>query len=355
MQPGRVLLVFALAVFVGGAVLAPWLYWLAQWGAAHYPALQSLAHHPFHRYVNRSLLFLALFGLWPLMRGLGLPSWKQLRAAPRSRQTTGTDAGAGASRGFASSFLLPGWAMLQALGWTKPRGQGGRLAGGFLVGLISLAVVALVALLSGAWKIRFAMFSFQDLKAPAALGRALLGAALSGLVVAVLEETLFRGAIMGALRRRHSATTAVVLSSAIYAWLHFFQTPAPPTTVHWFSGLALLPQMMRGFIDWQTLVPGFFNLTLVGIILGWAYERTGNLYFSIGVHGGWVFWLKSWGEVARVQPGANRWLWGSHKLIDGWLALVVLGLVLVILLRTVLSKERCEDVARLEGRAARLG
>ena len=134
---------------------------------------------------------------------------------------------------------------------------------------------------------------------------------------------------MGALRRAHSATFALVLSSAIYALLHFFQRPAAPDQVHWFSGLALLPQMMRGFVTWRMLVPDFFNLALVGIILGLAYQRTGNLYFSVGLHGGWVFWLKIWGEITTVQTGANPWLWGSAKLIDGWLTLLVLAAVLM--------------------------
>ena len=282
MKPGRVILVFTLAVFFGGALLAPWLYWLAQWGADHWAGLRSLAANPFHRFVNRSLLVLALAGIWPLMRALGAGSWRQV-------------------------------------GWVGLGGQASRLAAGFGLGFVSLAVVGVLALLGGGW----------NLRSSASLGKAVPAALASALVVAVLEETFFRGAIMGALRRAHSATFALVLSSAIYALLHFFQRPAAPDQVHWFSGLALLPQMMRGFVTWRMLVPDFFNLALVGIILGLAYQRTGNLYFSVGLHGGWVFWLKIWGEITTVQTGANPWLWGSAKLIDGWLTLLVLAAVLM--------------------------
>lgn len=294
MRPGRVLLIFALTVFVSGALLAPWLYWLAQWGAAHGVVSRAVAQNPFHRFVNRSLLVLALAGIWPLMRALGMRSWKDL-------------------------------------GWVSPVGQGKRMALGFGIGFFSLAALGLVALGCGAWELR------HDLEPARVLGK-LLGAALSGVVVAVLEETFFRGAVMGALRRFHAATFALVLSSAIYALLHFFQRPVSPEKVEWFSGLLILPQMMRGFVDVQSLVPGFFNLTIVGIILGLAYQRTGDLYFSMALHGGWVFWLKFWGALAGLRPGANVWFWGTGKLIDGWLSMGVLLVVLTVVMRLRLSE-----------------
>ena len=304
MRPGRVILVFALAVFLGGALLAPWLYELAQWGAAHHFAA-ALARNPFHRFVNRSLLVLALLGIWPLMRALGMCSWKNL-------------------------------------GWVKPCGQGARLASGFAVGFASLALLAAVALVGGGWAF------LTDLSA-SHLAAKLLGATLSAAVVAVLEETFFRGAVMGALRRAHAVPVAILLSSAIYALLHFFQRPEAPAEVHWFTGLALLPQMMRGFVDGPALVPGFFNLMLAGVLLAMAYQRTGNLYFSMGLHGGWVFWLKFCSAVAVARPGANVWLWGTPgRLIDGWLALAVLGAVVLGAVVLVMRRLRWAEVTRDE-------
>ena len=80
--------------------------------------------------------------------------------------------------------------------------------------------------------------------------------------------------------------------------------------------------MLGGFADFHALVPGFFNLTLAGILLGLAYQRTGNLYFSIGLHAGWIFWLKTYGAFTTGAPHAATWFWGTGKMIDGWLALV---------------------------------
>ena len=152
-------------------------------------------------------------------------------------------------------------------------------------------------------------------------------------VVAVLEETIFRGALFGALRKAYRWTTALVISSAVYALLHFFERPSALTEVGWASGFELLPRMARGFVDVHSVMPGFFNLTLAGVILGLAYQRFGNLYFSIGLHAGWIFWLKSYSFLTRPTATANTWLWGTRKLVDGWLALVVLLLVLLLVSR----------------------
>ena len=88
--------------------------------------------------------------------------------------------------------------------------------------------------------------------------------------------------------------------------------------------------MLGGFADFHALVPGFFNLTLAGVLLGLAYQRTGNLYFSIGLHAGWIFWLKIYGAVHHRAPRTAIWFWGGGKMIDGWLAFFALAATLVV-------------------------
>jgi uncharacterized protein len=73
------------------------------------------------------------------------------------------------------------------------------------------------------------------------------------------------------------------------------------------------------------------NLTLAGIILGLAYQRSGSLHFSIGLHAGWIFWLKIYGFIT-VETSANRvWFYGTEKLINGWLAFLVLAILFAVL------------------------
>lgn len=286
MKPVLALAVYAAVVFLGGALLAPWLYWLAQAGAE---VLPGIAGQPFHRFVNRAWLGLALIGLWPLLRSLGARSWADL-------------------------------------GLVRPAGQWRRLAGGFALGFFSLAVVAALALGAGARRFDAALSAGK-------LASQLGGALLTAAVVGTLEEVLFRGGIFGGLRRAWSWRGALALSSGIYALVHFFAPARHAGTVTWISGLALLPQMLRGFVELHAVVPGFFNLALAGALLGLAYQRTGNLFFSIGLHAGWIFWLRSYRVLTDPAPGADAWLWGSNQMIDGWLALAVLGVTLGVFLR----------------------
>lgn len=294
MRPVYALLVYLGLVFWGGALLAPWAYSLVHSAASSLPALQSLASEPFHRYVSRTWMLLGVIGLPPFLRASGIRSWNDL-------------------------------GLSCAVGWRRLMWHG------FLLGFGSLALIAAVGLAAGTRTLVHA-------RTPGQIASHLVIAGLSAIIVAVLEEIVFRGALFGALRKACRWETALVLSSSFYALVHFFQRPAPPDTVDWASGLALLPRMMRGFGDIHQLLPGFLNLTLVGMLLGFAYHRTGNLFYSIGLHAGWIFWLKSYTFLTDEGKGANVWLWGSGKLIDGWFSLLVLSGVLIWCHRTLCVK-----------------
>ena len=294
MRPLRALLIYLIAVFIGGALLAPPLYWLAQ-SFAH--TIPKIAAEPFHRYVNRSLLGIALIGLWPLVKSLGLTSPADV-------------------------------------GLVRPTGQWKKLGGGFLLGFLSLAVIAVLAFAFQARQMNEKLSGGQ-------IAEKLLGVAATAVAVAILEEILFRGALYGALRKVFHWIFALALSSMFYAIMHFFESAKTTDTVTWLSGLQLLPLMLRNLGNLQAVIPGFFNLTLAGILLGWAYQRTGNLYFSIGLHMGWIFWVKAYAIVSNRTPTANDWWWGSGRMaiVNGWVALPVL-LVTLVVFRWATSSKR---------------
>jgi len=283
MRPLRALVIYIAAVFIGGALLAPWLSRAAQLFAHSFP---QIANAPFHRFLDRSFLTLALAGLWPLLRSLGATSWRDIGIIP-------------------------------------PYGQSKKFVGGLLLGFFSLAAVAGIAIGFGGRGM------VQNLAAHKIAG-IIFSAIGTAAVVATLEEILFRGGIFGGLRRVLHWPFALLISSAIYALAHFLQRGEPAGPVVWSSGLVLLPQMLGGFADFHALVPGFFNLTLAGVLLGLAYQRTGNLYFSIGLHAGWIFWLQIYGQLTVQSPRAAIWFWGGGKMIDGWLAFIALAATLVV-------------------------
>lgn len=282
MRPLRSLILYAGAVFVGGALLAPWLHHLAQWAAEDRPALRKLAETPFHRFATRSMLLIALLGLWPFLQSLGVRSW--------------------ASAGFVAR-----------------RDQGAHLRVGLALGVASLGVMIFLALAFNARR-------WDAIGAGQWVGK-LPGLIFTALLVAFLEELLFRGALFRGLRETHGWKTALAVSSAVYALVHFFQKAASPAHVTWHSGLDLLPRMFAGLGEWETAVPAFIALTLAGATLALAFHRTGNLWFSIGLHAGWVFCIGSNKLITDGAPDAAARLWGTGRFYDGWFAPVVMMLV----------------------------
>jgi membrane protease YdiL (CAAX protease family) len=284
MRPLRALVIYLVVVFLGSALLAPWLYRLAQTVARSFP---HLANAPFRRFANRSLTIVALAGLWPLLRALGATSGREIGLVP-------------------------------------PHGQWKKFSGGLLLGFVTLAAVAGIALGSGDRTLA------QALTAHKIVGT-IFNAMAAEVVVAVLEEILFRGGIFGGLRRTFYWPLALAVSSLIYAFVHFLQRTELTGAVAWNSGLVLLLRMLGGSADFHALVPGFFSLLLAGVLLGLAYQRTGNLYFSIGLHASWIFWLKTYGAFTTDIRQAADWFCGTGKLIDGWLAFLVLAVTLAVL------------------------
>lgn len=269
MRPARALLAFLSFVFIGAPLVAPWVHESLQ--------AYGFTNVPFRRVVSRCLIVLALIGLWPLMKALGARSAEGIGLG--KKETVGMDLSAG---------LLIGWGLLG-------------LAGG-----ICLAVGA------------------AELDPKGSVAGAAPAAALSAISVALLEEVLFRGAILTALSRVWGAAIGLWASSALYAIVHFFSRAANPSAIDWKTGFVVLGSMMEGFLDFQKVIPGFFSLTLLGVILGLAYRKTGALYMSMGIHAGIVFGAKLFSAGTNAAPRANVWLWGTEKLIDGWFSFILL-------------------------------
>jgi membrane protease YdiL (CAAX protease family) len=88
----------------------------------------------------------------------------------------------------------------------------------------------------------------------------------------------------------------------------------------------LLPQLF----DFHPFIPKFLSLTLAGAILALAYQITGNLYFSIGVHAGWVFVLQIYGRLTMPSPATTPSFWGTGQMVDGWLTFSALVITLAV-------------------------
>lgn len=196
---------------------------------------------------------------------------------------------------------------------------------------IALASVIAVAILMS-WLGIFTPFFRLSLSV--ALERS-LKALLTALTVGFLEEIFFRGVIFKGLLDDSRAAAAFLFSSLFYAAIHFIK-PAEEissTSLDAWAGIRYLIGAFQPFLDLVTLFPGLFGLFLIGMVLSYAFFRTGSLYLSIGLHAGWVFAIKTirvYGDYRREELG---WLFGSSepKLVSGvagWIAIVAVGIII---------------------------
>jgi uncharacterized protein len=282
------LMAFLVWVVVGGTLVAPGAYWLVKHVCPDGEPFTWLLKQPFHRYLNRSLLIMAVVGLWPLLKFMRIDSLKKL----------GMCRVKGCVRVFCLSFLL---------------------------GCGSLACITLIALALGE-RVLVDHYLTREVV------RQLFNATSSCLAVGIIEELLFRGVAIGALSQEWSAGFAVPISSLLFSAVHFLPKIPVPGEITWSTGLRLLPQLFAGATYGRLITAGFVNLTIVGIILGYIYIASNNLYAVIGLHSGWVFWLKSQSIFTRAFYEKPDWFWGSRALMDGWVLLpwllIILGIIL---------------------------
>ena len=282
-------------MLLGGALLAPWLFELVQCLTRWHWCPPSLVDAPFRRIHHRALLLVAVGALWPLLRAVGIVSWRELGLVRRADW----------------------W---RHVGW------------GVGLGCLSFAAVGglLLALGTRRWETNW----YE-------VGGRLGGFAISAVVVALVEEVLFRGGLQGALTRAQGLTVAIVVTSAVYASAHFLKPNAvdiPAAAVGWASGFQYSAKVLgvafRSPADWEGLV----TLFLAGTVLSVARVRTAALYLSIGVHGGWVFTQKTFSFMTHTA-GPPVW-WGGGDLVDNllvWPLLIGLLGVVVWLTRTRLQ------------------
>ena len=250
---GKILL-YLLAVVVIGALIAPPLYWLGQvtlrFGAGHGlvafhrenghdVAMGHLAFlgQKFRRYFDRAILVAACLLLWPLARSLKIRVWNDL-GLQRDKN-----------------------------GWRH-------FLNGLLISVASMVVLGVVAV----------GFGHYEMVPGIPWGR-IAFLPVSALVVALIEESLFRGALQGVVRRSSSEAAAIIFVSAIYAVVHFLK---PPETVQmritWSSGFSQALLACGQFAEWRLVIGGFATLFLVGTVLGYARMRTRSLWMPVGLH-----------------------------------------------------------------------
>ena len=255
------ILAYFLAVVLLGALMAPPLYWAAQ-SLAGSGLFGRLATFEFQKFFNRAMLIAAVALLWPAIRFVRIRQWRELglQRDPRAAR---------------------------------------HVAIGAAIAILGVAAMAMayVAFDIYRWK--------QELpweKIP--------GLLLSAIVVGLLEEALFRGAIFGLFRRALPPFTAMFFVTLIFASVHFLKpdnnVQIGPVT--WSSGLALVPHLFHQFTEGMTLLAEFTTIFVLGWVLGYATLRTRSLWMAIGLHAGVVFTKMTFSKFTKRHTELLPWV-----------------------------------------------
>jgi len=241
--------------------------------------------YPPERVIGRLAQVLILLGIWPLLIRLHLAN--------------GRDLGYGVPR---LAFLRA-----LALGWL--------LGVLILIGLV-LALLGLAVRVPdpnpGGWSW--------------IVGKA-LQALVAGLLIGVLEETFFRGALFTAIRRREGVGPAILWSAGLYAVLHLMKPGALPAGVpfDWAGAWAMFAGVFVDVFQWRHL-DTVLALLMVGVFLALVREFTGHIGWCIGLHAGWVFVIQVTRRLTDGDPGSDlAFLAGDYDGIVGWLSLAWIG------------------------------
>jgi membrane protease YdiL (CAAX protease family) len=271
----RLLAYFALTLLLG-AFLAPLLFWTGQRLAAEH-VLPFLATFDFETFFHRALLLAAVLLLWPLLRAVRVRSLKDLDLAPDQS-------------------------------WRS------HLLGGFLLAAIPLLCCAAALL---AFHVYFFRLTFS--------GKAIASLVGASTIVPLIEETLFRGLILGILLRSGHRYVAIFVTSAFYSIVHFLKAPEQTSAVvTWMSGFNSMANSLAQFSDPALLGAAFTTLFLIGWILADTRLRTRSLWLPIGLHSGWIFGNGLFNRLAHRPIPAFPWI-GKSMLVG----LIPLGVCLI--------------------------
>jgi len=188
--------------------------------------------------------------------------------------------------------------------------------------LLGMGMLLLVALLQWA----FVGMGVSDQFSGGYLFEKLAMGLLAGLVVALLEELLFRGVILRLFYTALRPWPAIILSALFFAYVHFKSVPWPQgQEVHWYSGLDVAWRASASVVlqpEWWK----FLSLFGAGVFLNLLFLRSGSLWPCVGVHAGWVAFRVVYTKFFQVDAGQAQWFWGSQTMLDGLLPVLPLAL-----------------------------
>lgn len=275
---------FAIALLSGAAISYPLHVILANWFELD-----------FERVASRSVLIVAIIFFIAMYKKLGFSSWREIGYSSDKRHFY-SDIAKGI--GFGILIMSP---VIVGLLITKNRifDMDWEVS---ILNILSLFITALIA----------------------------------GLIIGFIEETLFRGAMLSAIKKQNSTVFAIVVTSLIYSLVHFIQPDIEmdPNTLNWASGFILVKDALPGLADLTHIFDSLIALFLAGVLLSIVRLRTNRIALCIGIHAGWVIAIKVFKRVTDTNVHSDyAFLTGSYDKVIGYLAAASIVFFILLLLK----------------------
>ncbi|MCG8380388.1 MAG: CPBP family intramembrane metalloprotease, partial [Proteobacteria bacterium] len=163
-----------------------------------------------------------------------------------------------------------------------------------------------------------------------------------GLLIALIEESIFRGALFSGLFQQAGAVIAVFFSSLVYSSVHFirYRDLPPDTDISWLTGITMMPDAFRRFFHWS-IEDYFLTLFIFGVLLGLLRLKHNNIAACIGVHAGVVMLIKvSNFFTNRTHDSQYDFLVSQYNSTFGWISFFIILLFTIYYFLKIQSKKK---------------
>lgn len=284
---------FAIALLSGAAIAYPLHMILSNWFELE-----------FERVASRAVLIMAIVLFMALYKKLGFSSWRDIGFNTDKKQ-----------------FFAD-------------------LAKGIALGLLIMLPVVIGLLITQNRVLEVDL----DLSALNILDQ-IVTALIAGLIIALIEETLFRGAMLSAIKKQSSVVFAIVVTSLIYAAVHFIEPNIDydSDSLHWASGFVLVKDALSSVANVSHIADSFIALFLAGVLLAMVRIRSQRIALCMGIHAGWVLAIKTFKSFTDSNKQSEyAFLTGNYDKVIGILAAVSICIFIVLYLKNSASNKLSE-------------
>jgi membrane protease YdiL (CAAX protease family) len=215
---------------------------------------------PLHKLISKLTQVLLVLSIFPLRRYLNL-SWSELGFAPKA-------------------VFFP------------------QIGKGLGFGILSLLPIILIL-----YGLGVQVFDDSRIWTIGVFAKKLTISLLLAVLISVVEESLFRGLLLGSLRQKTHLIMAIFLSAIYYAALHFLEshTLVPYQNLTFSSGFMLVGEAIGNWFN-PLVLSGFMGLLAVGIFLATIRSQLQqSLGLCIGLHASWVWQIKMTKDILNVN------------------------------------------------------